>query len=167
MIMKNVFSTGLRWLWLTLIVIIIDFTSKQWIINNTILHKSQSLIPFLNLFYTKNYGAAFSFLAYQNGWQRWLFAGIAVIIVTILFIKMYYTPVNNTLINIAYALLCGGALGNLFDRVYHGYVIDFIDFYISIYWHFATFNIADFSICLGGVLIILQNFLITKKEKNK
>ncbi|HBZ15075.1 signal peptidase II [Pantoea sp. NPDC088449] len=155
---KALCSTGLRWLWLVLVVIAIDFGSKMWVINNMMLHETQPLMPFLNLFYAHNYGAAFSFLADKGGWQRWFFAGIAIAIVVALLVMMYRNRAANKLTNIAYALIIGGALGNLFDRSYHGFVVDFIDFYVGD-WHFATFNIADCAICIGAALVVLEGFL--------
>lgn len=155
---KPLLSTGLRWLWLVLVVIAIDFGSKMWILNNLMLHESIPVIPHFNIFYARNYGAAFSFLADKGGWQRFFFAGIAIAIVIALAVMMYRTAASQKLNNIAYALIMGGALGNLFDRAYHGFVVDFIDFYIGD-WHFATFNIADCGICIGAALIVLEGFL--------
>ncbi len=155
---KPLLSTGLRWLWLVLVVIAIDFGSKMWILNNLMLHESIPVMPHFNLFYARNYGAAFSFLADKGGWQRFFFAGIAIAIVIALAVMMYRTAAGHKLNNIAYALIMGGALGNLFDRAYHGFVVDFIDFYIGD-WHFATFNIADCGICIGAALIVLEGFL--------
>lgn len=168
MMKRPVLSSGLRWLWLVLVVIGIDFASKQWIMNNLMLHESMSVMPFFNFFYAHNYGAAFSFLADKGGWQRWFFAGIAIAIVVVLLVMMYRTAASNKLNNIAYALIVGGALGNLFDRAYHGFVVDFIDFYVGD-WHFATFNIADCGICVGAALIVLEGFInpASKQAKNK
>ncbi len=154
---KRLFSTGLRWLWLALVLIGVDFASKQWIINHLMLHETRPVMPFFNLFYAQNYGAAFSFLADKGGWQRWFFAGIAIAIVVILLVMMYRSLASQKLHNSAYALIIGGALGNLFDRAWHGFVVDFIDFYIGD-WHFATFNIADCGICIGAALIVLDGF---------
>ncbi|WP_176110294.1 signal peptidase II [Izhakiella australiensis] len=154
---KPLLSTGLRWLWLVVVVIGVDFASKQWVINHMMLHETLPVIPFFNLFYAHNYGAAFSFLADKGGWQRWFFAGIAIAIVVSLLVIMYRTAAAKRLNNIAYALIIGGALGNLFDRAYHGFVVDFIDFYVG-EWHFATFNIADCAICIGASLIVLEGF---------
>ncbi|ETJ35441.1 Lipoprotein signal peptidase, partial [human gut metagenome] len=82
------------------------------------------------------------FLADSGGWQRWFFAGIAIGISVILAVMMYRSKATQKLNNIAYALIIGGALGNLFDRLWHGFVVDMIDFYVGD-WHFATFNLAD------------------------
>ncbi len=79
---------------------------------------------------------------------------------------MYRNRASNKLTNIAYALIIGGALGNLFDRAYHGFVVDFIDFYVGD-WHFATFNIADCGICIGAALVVLEGFLTPKDKQVK
>ena len=155
---KPILSTGLRWLWLVLVVIVVDFASKQWVMNNMMLHETQPLMPYLNLFYAHNYGAAFSFLADKGGWQRWFFAGIAIAIALALLVMMYRTRAQKKIANCAYALIIGGALGNLFDRMWHGFVVDFVDFYIG-NWHFATFNIADTAICVGAALVVLEGFI--------
>ncbi|MCV9878349.1 signal peptidase II [Brenneria izbisi] len=154
---KSICSSGLRWLWLALLVFIIDLGSKQWVLSQFALGETLPLFPSLNLHYARNYGAAFSFLADKGGWQRWFFAGVAVAIVVALLVMMYRGSAQQKLNNIAYALIIGGALGNLFDRTWHGFVVDMIDFYVGD-WHFATFNLADTAICIGAALIILEGF---------
>ncbi len=96
-------------------------------------------------------------LADSGGWQRWFFAGIAIGISVIPAVMMYRSKATQKLNNIAYALIIGGALGNLFDRLWHGFVVDMIDFYVGD-WHFATFNLADTAICVGAALIVLEGF---------
>ncbi|TNH43159.1 signal peptidase II [Photorhabdus luminescens] len=155
---KPICSTGLRWLWLVVVVLILDLGSKQLVLQHFHLYESVPLIPYFNLTYAQNFGAAFSFLAEKDGWQRWFFAFIAVAISVVLTVMMYRSSAKKKLSNIAYALIIGGALGNLFDRLVHGFVIDFIDFYVGD-WHFPTFNIADMAICLGAGLVIIDSFL--------
>ncbi|CAI0712724.1 signal peptidase II [Serratia fonticola] len=162
---RPISSTGLRWLWLVVVVLALDFFSKQWILSNFVLGQTQPLFPSINLYYARNYGAAFSFLADHGGWQRWFFAGIAVAIVVVLLVMMYRTSAQQKLNNIAYAFIIGGALGNLFDRLWHGFVVDFIDFYIG-NWHYPTFNLADSFICVGAAMIVLEGFLPAKKSVN-
>lgn len=162
--MKNpICSTGLRWLWLTVVILIVDLGSKQLILNNFQLYESIPLMAYFNLAYAQNPGAAFSFLADKVGWQRWFFALVAIVICVVLIVMMYRQSVNKKLSNIAYALVIGGALGNLCDRLVHGFVVDFIDFYVGD-WHWPTFNIADMAICLGAALIILDSFINTDKK---
>ncbi|GAA0480391.1 MULTISPECIES: signal peptidase II [Tatumella] len=155
---KSLCSTGLRWIWVTVLVMVVDFVSKQWVMADMQLHESRALMPSLNLFYARNYGAAFSFLADKGGWQRWFFAGIAVAIVIALLVMMFRNRASQKMTNIAYAMIIGGAAGNLLDRMWHGFVVDFIDFYVGD-WHFATFNLADCAICIGAALVILEGFL--------
>lgn len=161
---QSICSTGLRWLWLVVVVLIIDLGSKYLILQNFALGDTVPLFPSLNLHYARNYGAAFSFLADSGGWQRWFFAGIAIGISVILAVMMYRSKATQKLNNIAYALIIGGALGNLFDRLWHGFVVDMIDFYVGD-WHFATFNLADTAICVGAALIVLEGFLPSKAKK--
>ena len=115
---QSICSTGLRWLWLVVVVLIIDLGSKYLILQNFALGDTVPLFPSLNLHYARNYGAAFSFLADSGGWQRWFFAGIAIGISVILAVMMYRSKATQKLNNIAYALIIGGALGNLFDRLW-------------------------------------------------
>lgn len=150
-------STGLRWLWLALIILALDLVSKQWVMANFWLGESMAIMPFINLFYSYNSGAAFSFLADESGWQRWIFSLIAVVIIVILLVIMYRSDYRVRLSNAAHAMVIGGALGNFFDRIVHGVVIDFIDIYIGS-WHWPTFNIADLAICTGTILIIVESF---------
>ncbi len=163
---KPIFSTGLRWLWLALLVLVVDLGVKQWIMDNFQLYETRALIPFFNLHYAHNPGAAFSFLAGEDGWQRWFFAGIAIGIAAVLMVMMYRHSAAQKLNNIAYALIIGGALGNLFDRMVHGFVVDMIDFYVG-NWHFPTFNIADTGICIGAALIVLEGFFVSSKKTVK
>lgn len=157
-------STGLRWLWLALVVLVVDLGSKQWVMTHFQLGESLPLIPFFNLTYAHNPGAAFSFLADKGGWQRWFFAVIALAITAALLVLMYRSSASQKLNNIAYAMIIGGAVGNLTDRLVHGYVIDFVDFYIND-WHYPIFNIADAGICIGALLIVLEGFFVSSEKK--
>ncbi|AWK82721.1 signal peptidase II [Photobacterium damselae] len=165
MTMPSLKQSGIRWLWLAILVFIIDIGSKLVVMNamdygwpNRI-----EVLPFFNLLYVHNYGAAFSFLSDAGGWQRWLFTAIALGVCGLLLFWMRRTPASNKIANSAYALIIGGALGNLFDRMYHGFVVDFLDFYWGNY-HWPAFNIADSAICLGAALIIIDGFVNDKKS---
>jgi signal peptidase II len=163
---KHLFNnTGLRWLWLTVIFLIIDQITKQWVANTFDYRETLAVFPFFNLYYVHNEGAAFSFLADQGGWQRWFFSAIAAIASIIFVIWMAKTPKQHRLLSIAFALILSGALGNLIDRVLFGYVIDFLDFH----WqgsHFAAFNIADSVIFIGAALMIVESFTQQDSQKN-
>lgn len=152
-------STGVRWLWLAVIVVIVDLVSKFVVISRFRLGESVDLLPFFNLYYARNYGAAFS--SFMG--QRWALAAVAVTITIVLIVMMYRSLASAKWSNCAFALIIGGALGNLFDRLYHGFVVDFFDFYIGD-WHYPTFNVADCAICIGAVMVVLEGFIF-KKEK--
>ena len=161
-------STGLRWLWVTIVIIAADLGIKQLVLSDLNLYEPHPITPFFNLMYAQNFGAAFSFLANEGGWQRWFFAGIAIGISVILMVMMYRQSAQKRLTNIAYALIIGGAIGNLCDRLVHGFVVDYLDFYVG-NWHYPTFNLADMAICIGAALVIIEGFLPdsnkTKQDK--
>ncbi|WP_225639469.1 signal peptidase II [Candidatus Profftia sp. (ex Adelges kitamiensis)] len=150
-----IMHTGLRWLWLSLIVLIIDLYSKHLVLKYLSLGSTRALLPLLNIHYVRNYGAAFSFLATSSGWQHGFFINIAIVICVLFLVLMYRSYATQTLKSISYALIIGGAWGNLLDRILHGFVIDMIDLYIGI-WHFATFNVADCAICIGVILMLFE-----------
>ncbi len=159
-------QSGVRWLWLAVLVFILDIGTKLLVMNTMEFgwNGRIELLPFFNLLYVHNYGAAFSFLSDAGGWQRWFFAAMATGVSGLLIYWMRQLSASNKLLNPAYALVIGGALGNLFDRLVHGYVIDFLDFYVGQY-HWPAFNIADSAICIGAVLIVLDSFFESKKSK--
>ncbi|ENR5393660.1 signal peptidase II [Providencia rettgeri] len=159
-------STGLRWLWLTIVIIVADLGIKQLVLSDLNLYEPHPIMPFFNIMYAQNFGAAFSFLADEGGWQRWFFAGIAIGISVILMVMMYRQSAQKRLSNIAYALIIGGAIGNLSDRLVHGFVIDYLDFYVG-NWHWPTFNLADMAICIGAALVIIEGFLPDKSKQEK
>lgn len=136
-----------------------DYRSGQQIPDPPELRSGETvpLFPSLNLHYARNYGAAFSFRR-QRRLAALVLSGIAIGICVVLTVLMYRSKATQKLNNIAYALIIGGALGNLFDRLWHGFVVDMIDFYVGD-WHFATFNLADSAICIGAALIVLEGFL--------
>lgn len=155
---KNLFNnTGLRWLWLAIVMLIIDQLSKQSVVALMDYRESIAVMPFFNLTYVHNPGAAFSFLADQGGWQRWFFTAIAGVVSIFLVIWMAKTPKQDKLIAISFALILSGAVGNLIDRMMYGYVIDFLDFYVG-NKHWPAFNVADSAIFVGAGLMILDAF---------
>jgi len=150
-------NSGLSWLWLTVLWLIADQVTKQLVVNNFELFQSVNVLPFFNLTYVQNPGAAFSFLADQDGWQRWFFTAIAAIASIVFSVWLAKTPKSQTLLSISIALMLSGALGNLIDRVLFGYVIDFLDFYIG-NKHWPAFNVADSMIFIGAALMIIDSF---------
>ncbi|AMF93612.1 signal peptidase II [Vibrio fluvialis] len=152
-------QSGVRWLWLALLVFVADIAIKLVVMNSMGYgwENRIEILPFFNLLYVHNYGAAFSFLSDQAGWQRWLFTGIAFAVVGLLAFWMRRLPSSDKWNNMAYALIIGGAVGNVFDRVVHGFVVDYLDFYWGTY-HWPAFNLADSAICIGAAMIILDGF---------
>lgn len=149
----------LTWLWLSLIVIAADQVSKHWFVANLDMYEQIVVIPDLfswTLAY--NRGAAFSFLANETGWQRWFFAVIAFAVSAILVVWLKRLKANETWLAIALALVLGGAIGNLYDRVILGHVVDFILVHWKTQWYFPAFNIADSAITVGAVMLALDMF---------
>jgi signal peptidase II len=147
----------LRWLWLSLVVIILDQLSKQLVESSFMVFETLPVMPFLNLTLAYNEGAAFSFLADQGGWQRWLFVLLATAVTGVLVVWLGRLQPADRLVGLALALIIGGAMGNLIDRLLFGHVIDFIDAYYGD-WHWPAFNLADSAIFLGVVLMLLDAF---------
>ncbi len=168
--MPNTSTTGrfgrLGWLWLTVLVLVIDLTSKVYFDNSLQMYQQIVVIPDLfswTLAY--NTGAAFSFLADSAGWQRWLFALIAVVVSAVLVVWLKRLGRNDTWLAIALALILGGALGNLYDRIVYGHVVDFILVHWQNRWYFPAFNFADSAICVGAVMLALDMFKSKKPEE--
>jgi signal peptidase II len=159
-------KSGLVWLWLTVILLIVDQVSKYVVSTQMELYQSIELLPVFNLTYVHNYGAAFSFLSEAGGWQRWFFSIIALSISVLLTWWLKKLPAKNIVLCSAYSLVLAGALGNLYDRLTYGYVIDFIHVYYD-NWHFPAFNIADSAICIGAGLLLLDAFRDQKSEELK
>ena len=155
----------LSWLWLSLLVLVIDQASKFYFEGKLAMYQQIVVIPdYFSWTLAYNTGAAFSFLADGGGWQRWLFALIAIVVSAVLVVWLKRLGRDDTWLAVALALVLGGALGNLFDRLWHGFVVDMIDFYVGD-WHFATFNLADTAICIGAALVVLEGFLPSKEKK--
>ena len=156
----------LGWLWLSLLVLVIDQASKFYFENKLEMFQQIVVIPDLfswTLAY--NTGAAFSFLADSSGWQRWLFALIAIVVSAVLVVWLKRLGRNDTWLAVALALVLGGALGNLYDRVALGHVIDFILVHWQNRWYFPAFNIADSAISVGAVMLALDMFKSKKTEE--
>ena len=153
-------------LWLALLVLVIDQASKTYFDSSLQMYQRIVVIPdFFSWTLAYNSGAAFSFLADSSGWQRWLFALIAVVVSTVLLVWLKRLGRNDTWLAIALALILGGALGNLYDRIAYGHVIDFI----LVHWEhrlFPAFNVADSAICVGAVMLALDMFKSKKSGES-
>ena len=154
----------LKWLALSLLAVVLDQVSKWAIDSSMQLYQSIPLVPYFNLTYLRNTGAAFSFLSEAGGWQRWFFAGLAIVISAVIGVWLARLKEHETVLAVALSLVLGGAIGNLIDRLAYGYVIDFLDVYYQT-WHCPAFNIADSAITLGVILMLLESFgLVGSKQ---
>lgn len=154
----------MRWLWLALSVLALDLAVKYAASHWLGYAQPVEVTAFFNLTLVHNTGAAFSFLASHPGWQRWLFAAIAVGACIGLGIWLMRLKANEKRLAAALALIIGGALGNLFDRVVHGYVVDFLSFHLG-GWYYPAFNVADIGITLGAIGLILESILGDRRRK--
>ena len=157
--MPDLRRSGLFWLWLSVLVIVLDLTSK-WLAESSLsLYQQVAVIDGLFSFtLAYNPGAAFSFLSDAGGWQRWFFIAVAVGVSVMLLVWLARLGRDKWLESVALALILGGALGNLYDRVVHGHVVDFILVHWQQQWFFPAFNIADSAITVGAVMLIADMF---------
>ncbi len=145
----------LKWFWLSAFVVVFDQVTKYWVTDSLYLFQSIPIMPSLNLVLVHNTGAAFSFLSDAGGWQRWFFAVLAIVVSIVIIVWITRLKQHELRLAIALSLVLGGAIGNVWDRIAHGYVIDFIDVYYG-GWHWPAFNVADSAICIGAVLLIID-----------
>ena len=160
------------WLWLGLAVLVLlaDQLSKTLIIGSFQLGDSRTLTSYFNLVRVHNTGAAFSFLSSASGWQRWFFVGLG-LVATVAIVWLLKRHGSQRLFSFALAMILGGALGNVIDRLLHGHVIDFLQFHWG--WlapvfaggHFPSFNIADSAITLGAICLILDELLRVQRSR--
>ncbi len=155
----------LKWLWLSLAALILDQMTKLAIVDSMTLHQSIPVTSFFSLTYVHNTGAAFSLLSDAGGWQRWLFSSLAAVVSVVMVVWISRLQKHETLLAVSLSLVLGGAIGNLFDRVAYGYVIDFLDVYYQD-MHWPAFNIADSAICIGVFLMLLESFGIGKEDES-
>jgi signal peptidase II len=159
-------QSGLRWLWLSLLVIVLDRVSKLLVLNHFDVMEVLRIAPFFNLTLTFNRGAAFSFLSAGSGWQVWIFGAIAMVISVALIFWLREISYRQTWLASAIGLVIGGALGNLSDRIHYGYVIDFLQFH----WgnlYYPVFNIADSCICVGAFMLVLDSLLNARRKRQE
>lgn len=155
---------NLSWLWLSLLVIVLDRLSKVWFAAHMLPGESIDLLPVFSWTLAHNYGAAFSFLHDAGGWQRWLFGGIAVGASVGIVWWLLKLRESAPFLACALALVLGGALGNLYDRITLGYVIDFIHVHYGS-WHFPAFNIADCGITVGAIMLAIDSLFLENKRQ--
>lgn len=153
----------LRWLGLSFIVVLADQFTKVLIVGYFQLGDSTLVTSFFNLVRAHNTGAAFSFLNGASGWQRWFFTAIGVAAAALIF-WLLRSHASQRLFSFALAFILGGAIGNVFDRVLYGHVVDFLDFHWR-NWHFPAFNVADSAITIGAACLILDEFLRVRRGR--
>lgn len=158
-------ALGRMWPWLAwaLVILVADQITKSLILDAYRLGDATPITSFFNIVRAHNTGAAFSFLADAGGWQRWAFTGIGVA-ATIFIVWQLRAHPEQKLFCFALSSILGGAVGNVVDRMMHGYVVDFLDFYARGY-HFPAFNLADSAITVGAVCLVLDELLRMKKAK--
>ena len=158
-------ASGLRLLWISVLIIAVDQLSKAWIVGNMALYESIVVLPVLNIFRTFNTGAAWSFLADASGWQRWAFTGLASLVsLGLVYWLRKLSVASHALLACGLALILGGAIGNLIDRLRLGHVIDFI----QAHWgaaYFPSFNVADSAITIGAALVVLDSLRDARRER--
>ncbi len=145
----------LRWVWLSVAVVVLDQLTKYWADSQLQLYSPQQVMAGFNLTLSYNPGAAFSFLADAGGWQRWFFIVLALGVSAFIVSWLLRLNRQERWMAVALTLILGGAIGNVIDRVYIGHVIDFIDIYIKD-WHWPAFNIADSAITIGAVMMVID-----------
>jgi len=159
---------------LALVVISLDQYTKLLALQHLQFATPIVFAPFVNWTLLFNTGAAFSFLSSAGGWQQWLFGGLAVAVSAFIVVYIWKLPEHARLLSLSLALILGGALGNVYDRVTLGYVVDFIDVYVRSCGslanffpacHWPAFNVADSSITLGAILLLIDSFINPEPQK--
>ena len=145
------------YLLMALSIIFLDQISKQWIVQNVELHHSIPVLSMFSIAHAHNYGAAFGFLNDHEGWQTIFFALVSMVVSVVLLVWLKQVSAVQRQLSIALALILGGAIGNLIDRLQYHYVVDFLLFYYE-KWQFPAFNVADSAITVGAILLIIDSF---------
>lgn len=152
----------LKWLWVAVLAFALDYLTKQMAEHFLNFAQPVYILPVFDLTLLYNKGAAFSFLAAESGWQRWLFALIAIGVSTVLLGWLLRLQTSERWLSVALTLIIGGALGNLHDRLLYGHVIDFL----HVHWdnhYFPAFNIADSAITIGAIMLAIDSLLAARK----
>lgn len=159
-------QTGLRWVWITVLVILFDRLTKMWVLKNLTLYETLKVVPHFNITLAYNKGAAFSFLHSADGrWQSWFFGTIAFIISFLIFIWLSRISSKQRWLAISLALIVGGALSNVLDRIIFGHVIDSLQVYTGD-WYWPTFNIADSAVSVGAVMLLIDALFFKKTHSS-
>ena len=150
---------------IALIILVVDLLTKRWVESSLFFGQQIPITSFFNLVLTYNAGAAFSFLSEESGWQRWFLSSIA-IGASVFIVYLLRKNKDQKLLCLSLSMILGGALGNLWDRITLGHVVDFLDFYVGSY-HWPAFNVADAAIVVGASLLIIESFQNKDETKDK
>ncbi|MET0063930.1 MAG: signal peptidase II [Candidatus Thiodiazotropha endolucinida] len=153
-----------RWLWLSLLVILLDQSTKQLAESTLTLYETVSVLPFFDLTLLYNKGAAFSFLSDQGGWQRWFFIVLAIVVCIVLVGWLWRLKRDELWVAVALSLIIGGAIGNVIDRILFGQVIDFLHFHYQQHY-FPAFNVADSAITVGVIIMLYDALVLAKRRE--
>lgn len=156
---------ALRWLWLSVFVVVADQVTKALVVAQFELYDRMQLLSWFALTRLHNTGAAFSFLAGAGGWQRWFFVTIAVVVTVLVCVWLRRMPSRGQgWLAAALALVVGGAIGNVLDRLFRGHVVDFISVHWD-RWFFPAFNVADSAITVGAVILLIESFYEGRRKQ--
>jgi signal peptidase II len=156
---------ALAWLWLSAFIVVADQATKWMIVSSFELFERVQVWPVFGITRLHNTGAAFSFLASAGGWQRWFFITIAFAVTALVVVWLKRMPrQGHHWLAASLALIVGGAVGNVIDRVLHGYVVDFLSFHWN-QWFFPAFNVADAAITVGAAILLFESFFDGRREK--
>lgn len=158
-------SKASMWPWLAwaVVILVADQFTKQLILGAYRLGDFTTITSFFNIVRAHNTGAAFSFLAQAGGWQRWFFTGFGLLAAAFILWQLRAHP-GQRLFAFSLSSILGGAIGNVVDRLMHGYVVDFLDFHWA-GWHFPAFNVADAAITVGAVCLVLDELLRVRRTR--
>ena len=163
---KDTQTVRLKWLWLSLAALVLDFATKQMAQHFLTFAQPVYVLPLFDLTLLYNKGAAFSFLASESGWQRWFFTVIALSVSSVMTVWLMKLKANEKWLAAALALVIGGAMGNLYDRIAYGHVVDFI----HLHWddhYFPAFNIADSAITLGAMMLLIDSLIFSSSKHSQ
>lgn len=169
---KTIWARVGQWWVVALIILFLDRFSKVWVESSLFFGESIPVMPFFDITLHYNTGAGFGFLAQAGGWQRWFFSITALVVTVGITWRLYKISLENKLESLSLTLILGGAIGNLYDRLFYGHVVDFFHFHWEAYpvWgmtQFPVFNIADIAISLGVFVMLIEGFWSPKRDGNE
>lgn len=154
---------NIRWLWISLFIIALDQWTKHLAVSHLLLGQPYEVTPFFNLSLAFNPGGAFSLLASQSNWARWALASISIIVSFFVLLWIIYLPKGRYWLATSLSFILGGAIGNLYDRLHHGVVVDFLQLHYKDIYYYPTFNIADSFVVTGAIMLIIHTLFLSKR----